>query len=289
MPGNRMEPRTLFVIALCAIGLLLLGAAVLKSGQSTEVAVEPTSNEPVVARVNGKSISEADLLQIKAQKLAGGADDPDPEILIQALIDQRLLADEANRLNLAEDRETQSRLRLAKEQILANALLEKTAKDAVTEEKLQRLYQEQSSLRQRGVEIRARQILLPDRETADEVIKKLERGDAFPALAVAYSLDRVSRESGGDLGFFTRDSYPEEFSNPVFATPVGQRAALFETSRGWHIVEVSDRRQAPVPQFEDVKDDLEIFLRAQAIEKLMSDLKVKAEIELIPEARPHHD
>ncbi len=281
MSSEAQNRRSLYILSACALGILLLGTAVWNSSRSINETETTLPNEPVAAVINGRPLLESDVVYAIENLNQNANDVQQRDAILQTLIDQRLLAEHARSLNLQDARPLQSRLRIAEEQILAEASLKNTGDAAISNEVLRRLYDEQAQLRQRGIEVRARQILLPDRETADEVLKKLDNGDAFPTLAVAYSLDRVSRDSGGDLGFIARDSYPEEFTGPVFSTGVGERAELFETARGWHIVEVTDRRQAPTPSFEEMKDDLAMFLRAQAVEQLLTDLKSKASIDII--------
>ncbi len=282
MHFGKFDRQTLAIIGVCVLGVLLLGLVTLSSEQTSTEEIVILENDSVVASVNGHPIYEQDLTLAIARSFEQ-ATPPEKAEILQNLIDQHLLASKARTEGLDKNAAVKAQLRKSQDEILAAALIEQSVENAVTEDRLKKLYDSQSQIRQRGIEVRARQILLPDLETAEEVIKKLAGDDSFQSLAFAYSLDRVSRESGGDLGYFTRDSYPPEFADPVFEMTVGSRSDPFQTERGWHIVEVSDRRQAPSPTFEAMKDDLATFLRAKTIEDLMTDLRDGAEIEILTE------
>ena len=123
--------------------------------------------------------------------------------ILDELIDQRLLALDALRQSLDQEDETRRRLSAARERILGNILVENHLKNTVNETTIRRMYDEQASLRDRGDEVQARHILLKDDETAKEIAKKLSEGGDFAALAREMSEDEGSRDSGGNLGYFT--------------------------------------------------------------------------------------
>ncbi len=50
----------------------------------------------------------------------------------------------------------------------------------------------------------------------------------------------------GDLGWFTRDRMPEEFSDAAFAAPVGELTDPVRTSFGYHVIEVQDQTEDSV-------------------------------------------
>jgi len=74
------------------------------------------------------------------------------------------------------------------------------------------MYEEQSRLAARGDELRARHILVEEKSKADELLKQLEDGGDFAALAREHSIDEGSAERGGDLGYFTQDMLDDKFS-----------------------------------------------------------------------------
>ena len=143
------------------------------------------------------------------------------------------------------------------------------------------MYDEQAGLRDRGFEIQARHILVKTEEDAISMVEKLSEGTAFEALAKEFSEDEGSRESGGDLGYFTRDMLNEVFTEKAFATPKGERSAPFKTEFGWHIVEVQNRRKAPQPTFEEMRSEILNFMTYDEIQTLLKTLRAQGEVKLL--------
>ena len=276
----------LFVILALGVALLVLIAT--RPGPETDDdGVVLKSNENAVATVNGQPVFQRDIDQwLMHNDLA--PDESSRQQAIDALIERQLLASSAKSENLDRRPDIQAQIRQARNKILANAYINLHIQKTVNDDALQSLYTAQADLRRGGIQRRARQILVPDEATANEVIGKLDRGDSFQSLALAYSLDRASRETGGDMGFFSRDSFPAEFSSPVFSAGMNGRLAPFETNRGWHIVEITGQRQTPSPSFEDIKDELREYLTARSVNDLMEDLKSGAEIEYINPKEPEN-
>lgn len=187
------------------------------------------------------------------------------------------------------------RLAQARERILGNVLVEEHLKTTVTEEAARKIYDAQASIRNRGSEVRARHILVADKELADIVMQQIEKGEGFPALASAYSTDRATRDNGGDLGYFTFDMFDPEFSRFAFETPTGQVAGPFQTALGWHILRVIDKRQAREPTFEETRQEIMTVMTYDEIDKLVKRLRSEGTIERLevqgasPSAEPDNE
>lgn len=201
--------------------------------------------------------------------------------VLDELIDQRLLALDALRRSLDQEDETRRRLSVARERILGNVLVENHLKDKVNEATIRRMYDEQAGLRDRGMEIQARHILVKTEEDAISMVAKLSEGASFDALAKEFSEDEGSREKGGNLGYFTRDMLDEVFTEQAFATSKGDRSAPFETEFGWHIVEVQNRRKAPQPTFEEMRSEILNFMTYDEIQTLLKTLRAQGEVKLL--------
>ncbi len=91
--------------------------------------------------------------------------------------------------------------------------------------------------------VRLRHILL-DRQTATkDVVDRLEAGVDFSELAQRFSLDPLTRERGGDLGWKTKSDFPTELSAVIFLLPVGAVSGAVSSPIGWHIFLVEERRE----------------------------------------------
>jgi foldase protein PrsA len=119
-------------------------------------------------------------------------------------------------------------------QIEANGLLYGRVRDAVT-----------ADIGATVQQANARHIVVETRERAEEVLTRLGAGEDFAALAAVYSLDVTTRESGGDLGWFTREGLLQPtLTEIIFSLEPGASAGPIETSIGFHVVqllEIGDR------------------------------------------------
>ena len=201
--------------------------------------------------------------------------------VLDELIDQRLLALDALRQSLDQEDETRRRLSASRERILGNVLVENHLKNAVNEATIRRMYDEQASLRDRGDEVQARHILLKDEETAKEIAKKLSDGADFEALAREISEDEGSRDTGGNLGYFTNDMLEAKFTKVAFDTQKGEISEPFETEYGWHILQVQNRRKAPQPSFEDMRSEILNFMTYDEIQNILKSLRAQGDVKLL--------
>lgn len=255
-------------------------------------AVARAGGDTVVARINGTQIFASDV-DLSAQEQGFVEDgislptsDPRYRGVLNELIDQRLLALDAEDQGLNGDREAKIRLAAARERILGNIRVERHLKDSVNEEAIRRMYDEQSKLAARGDEVRARHILVEEKAKADDLIKQLQKGADFSALAKTHSIDEGSAKKGGDLGYFTQDMLNGRFTRPVFNAGKGERIGPIKSEFGWHIAEIMDRRPAAQPSFESLKPKIVNFMTFDAIQDLLKDLQSNAEIVVIEDLTP---
>lgn len=93
-------------------------------------------------------------------------------------------------------------------------------------------------------QVHARHILLATEADAMEVLVKLQAGQNFATLAGQYSLDRGSKDQGGDLGFFPRGVMAHQIENVAFALSPGQISGIVHTDFGYHVIQVVERDPA---------------------------------------------
>ncbi len=256
--------------------------------------VARAGGDKVVARVSGTELFASDV-DLAAQEQ--GLVDENISLptthehyrrLLDELIDQRLLALDAESQGLNADREAKIRLAAARERILGNILVERHLQNIINETAIRAIYDEQTKLAARGDELRARHILVEDKTKAEELLKKIESGEDFAQLAKTHSIDAGSAEHGGDLGYFTQDMLNADFAGPVFKTAKGERLGPLKSEFGWHIAQVLDRRPAPKPSFETLKPKIANFMTFDAIQDLLTELRDNAEVVILDETIATH-
>ncbi|MBB6675433.1 peptidylprolyl isomerase [Cohnella nanjingensis] len=105
-------------------------------------------------------------------------------------------------------------------------------------------------------EVKASHILLKTKAEAEDVLKQLKNGGDFAKLAQEKSTDPGSKDNGGDLGFFPKGQMNEQFETAAFNLKKGELSGVVESPNGFHIIKVTDRKEAVVPTYEDVKDEV---------------------------------
>lgn len=72
--------------------------------------------------------------------------------------------------------------------------------------------------------------------------ERVLNGEKFSMLATLYSQDPGSAKKGGELGFFSRGDMVGEFEAAAFALKPGEVSPVIETSFGFHIIQLIERR-----------------------------------------------
>ncbi|HHV38910.1 MAG TPA: foldase [Tepidimicrobium sp.] len=135
----------------------------------------------------------------------------------------------------------------------------------ISEEEMLDYYEENKEAFGEAEQVKARHILVETEEEAKEISKELESGGDFAKLAKKHSLDEASKESGGDLGFFGKGEMVKEFEKSAFSLKPNEISDPVKTDHGYHIIEVLEKKEAKIPSYKDVKDDIEDILLQQKI------------------------
>ena len=91
------------------------------------------------------------------------------------------------------------------------------------------------------MKVRASHILVKTEEEANNLLAELNEGANFGELAQAHSLC-PSKRDGGDLGFFGRGMMVKPFEDAAFELEVGQTSAPVQTQFGWHLIQLTGKK-----------------------------------------------
>ncbi|MBZ0217815.1 MAG: hypothetical protein K8F25_14755, partial [Fimbriimonadaceae bacterium] len=150
---------------LASAGLL---AVVLSPALSVPLAHAQDGQEKIVATVNGKAITEADLQVARndfGENLAQYPEDQRRTILIDVLINLQLLAGEAEKTGMAATPEFERRMAYVRARTLRDTYFEQEIEEGISDEVLRTAYDEQIGSIEQPEEVRARHILV---DTEDE-------------------------------------------------------------------------------------------------------------------------
>nr|WP_257787940.1 peptidylprolyl isomerase [Limihaloglobus sulfuriphilus] len=163
----------------------------------------------------------------------------------------------------------------------------------VSDEDVKNYYDENTQQFKQPEQVRASHILVKvekdaseeDKAAAKEEIKaikaKIDAGEDFAELAKSES-DCPSGKNGGDLNFFSQGRMVKPFSDAAFAMEVGEISDVVETQFGYHIIKVTDKKEANTQTFDEVKANIKARLESEKRNKYVSSYieKLKEEAEL---------
>jgi peptidyl-prolyl cis-trans isomerase C len=267
--------------AIVVVSLVVAGPAIAQDAPA----------DPVIAIVDGEPITEADL-RLAAQDLGGALEQLPPEQrmsgLINGLIDIRLMARAAEAADLDEDAEAQRRLGFVRDRALRAEYLRVNVFEAITDEKVQEIYDAQVAAFVPEEEIRASHILVETEAEAVALIAELDGGADFAQLAKDSSIDLGSGANGGDLDFFGRGRMIPPFEEAAFALEPGAYTKTpVQSDFGWHIILAVDQRMSSPPTMEDLGPGLREAAARDLFLAALEELRAAAEIEIIePEGEP---
>ena len=263
-------------VSTVAVITLLLAAC----GKGQQAAAPPAAAKagpPPVATVDGTPISRDafdDYLKglLRGKPITDVTAEEKNQVLDQ-MINMQLIAAQAEKDGLDKDPEVATRIALLRTQILADAAAQKYVKaNEPTDAELQAAYDAATD----KTEYHASHILVPTKEKAEQLIKKLKGGAKFEDLAKTESTDN-SKANGGDLGWFTTAKMVKPFGDAVKGLKKGDfTAEPVQTQYGWHIIKLQDTRDAPLDQ---MKAQLSNPIMQKKFQTYIDGLKKNAKIE----------
>ncbi len=275
-------------LAIAAVSAALALSACSRGGGDTP----PEKGDQAVARVQDQTIWASDVRrEAVAQGLVGEGEPLDATSdlfrrVLDEVIDQKLLAREAERRRLDASPLAQRRLEATRERILGDMLVESVVNDSITDQDVQRLYAEQLRLARSSDEYRLRLILSRTKPEADAVVGILAQGAGFEAVATERSIDEATRFSGGDLGYSTLDVMPQAYADALRDKPAGAVVGPFQTEGGWAVLKVEDRRKENPPTLEQARPQIVRYLTYEGVRQLLEQLRGKAQVEVMTPAAP---
>lgn len=147
----------------------------------------------------------------------------------------------------------------------------------VSDQDVETYYREHQAEYTRDEEVRARHILvmINDQRTdaeakarIEQASKKLAEGTDFAAVSNEFSDDSTAQANGGDLGWFGRGRMVPEFEEAAFVAQPNQLVGPVKTSFGYHLLEVTDRREGGSQALAEVRDQIRQRLAAERSQEL---------------------
>ncbi|MGE5640122.1 MAG: peptidylprolyl isomerase [Clostridia bacterium] len=277
-----MKTKSLF-LALLAVPALALAPASATLAQSTKKGDGAKSGGgETVARVNGVAIPKARLDVMMQQQAQRGAPDNE-QVRSQVrdeLINREVVAQEAQRLGLAKNSETQTQMELARQEVLVGAYLRDFVhKNPVSDADIQKEY-DRAKAQTGAKEYQARHILVETEDQAKDIIAQLKKGAKFEDLAAKNSKDPGTKDHGGELGWNVPGVFDKTFADAMTKLDKGKITETpVQTRFGWHVIQLQDVRDVKFPALADVKPRIQQQLVQHKIDEAVRGLRAKAKVE----------
>lgn len=270
----------------------MVASLVLAAALIVVLVVQPFSKDDsktAVASVNGTDITKAELYDKLVE--AGG------KTTLENLITTTLVGQEAKKANITvTDADINQEIedltkQFGGEEALNNALQQSSMtiddlkkqmplqveirkliepKVTVTDEEISKYFDENKASFNQEEEVRASHILVKTKEEAEAIVKQLKEGADFAALAKEKSADTGSKDNGGDLNFFKKGDMVPEFSDAAFKLKVGETSGAVKSDYGYHVIKVTDRKEAHEYTLAEKKDEIKKTLTAQKVQQMSS-------------------
>jgi peptidyl-prolyl cis-trans isomerase C len=238
------------------------------------------------AMVNGETITVKEI-DDRFSSLSPAVRDSignDKSKVLDQLVMESLLMQEARKRRLEADQEVVRLMHDARKQILFGRLFEllrKEDKTSVPEEQIAQFYEKNKSSFSVPATLRTSHILLNDEETAQQAQVRLKAGEPFAKVAQEMSVD-PSKQRGGDIGYFAKGQVIPEFEKACESLKIGEVSRIVKTPLGYHIILLTERREAREKSLDEVRDQIHQVILSQQSQKFaesyVQQLRAKAQI-----------
>ena len=213
----------------------------------------------------------------------------DKSMLLDQLISEKLLIQEAIIMGLEEDDDVLEQVKKITEQILVQVLIEKEILDKVkvNDEEVLEYYEQSKDSFTEKEQVYLYNILVETEEEAQVILEQLIAGANFSEIAIEKSIG-PSAAQGGDLEYIAKGTMIPEIEEVIFALELEELSKVVKTDFGFHILKITEKKPETVKTFEEVKEEIIQTLlptkQKEAFDNLLEELKGKAEIEINEEA-----
>lgn len=232
--------------------------------------------------VNGQTVSVAEQKELMKVLADRGVKDQKQQLEAarSILAQEKLIKEAAKKANIAQDPAVKALIAERKTEIYSAELVRKNAAALpLTDADLKKTYEEVKKQYDPN-EIKVRHILVKTEQEAKDIIKSLNAGGDFAAIAKEKSLDQGTAAQGGEIPFtnIRRIAIPG-FAETAMALNKGSLLPVpFHSALGYHVIQLQDKREVPLPSFDALKPQIQNLAAQRQAQQYMADLMRNAKI-----------
>lgn len=232
--------------------------------------------------VNGQTVSVAEQKELMKVLADRGVKDQKQQLEAarSILAQEKLIEEAAKKANIAQDPAVKALIAERKTEIYSAELVRKNAAaHPLTDADLKKTYEEVKKQYDPN-EIKVRHILVKTEQEAKDIIKSLNAGGDFAAIAKEKSLDQGTDAQGGEIPFtnIRRIAIPG-FAETAMALNKGSLLPVpFHSALGYHVIQLQDKREVPLPSFDALKPQIQKLAAQRQAQQYMADLMRNAKI-----------
>ena len=244
--------------------------------------------DKIVARYNNTDVTASQVMAqfqeaLKSQPQFSGKtfdqlDENIRKMMVTNYVNQKLLEEQVKNSGIENTQAFKDKLALAKEQVAQQMYLEKIVKESMTQDALKAEYDKMVKEMEGKQEADISHILVKTEKEAEDIKKKLKKGEKFDTLAAKYSIDEGTKKNGGNLGFVNESSLVPAFREVAFNMKKND-IQIAKTEFGYHVIILKEKRQIAIPNYQEALPSLEAALGRQTIKEFFERLAKQANVQ----------
>lgn len=220
----------------------------------------------------------------KEEMLKQYSTDSQRQVFLSQYLAEEILYRKARESGLMDDPDVRVTLQDMERSLLAGKVMEKEFADEIkiTSGDLETYYEAHKEEYVQSERASVAHILVTNPQEAQDVRKRLEKGEDFSALAAERSKDEPTREKGGQLQEWIEKTESSDIPGlggsdtalqAIFSTDQGHLVKEdVKTDKGVHIIKVLKREAERQKTFDEVKNEVALALRSQKEREVQQDL-----------------
>ena len=250
----------------------------------------PSQDADVLVIINGKPITLNEFnrrwaslpTSAQARYRASGGD----RRLLEEMIGEELLMQEARRLGLDQSPMVRDSLERLKEKLVLDELVKHALADAdlVSEEEVDAYMAAHPNDFRPPEQVRIAHIVVPTLAEAKDIKRRYEQGTDFSTLATRFSRDSTSRAHGGELGSYKTGDGPAVEESAFIHLKPGAVSDPIESETGFRLVKLLVREPTDQKKVAMIRHKLKQELRAEKrrkrFDEFTKELRARAMIRM---------